>query len=245
MGNKLTIKELFSEPFNPNQFGIFVYGKLHDIISDELTANASAQTLKSIHPEWKVEVHPVDENGNIITTDINGSVAMNEGTSSSNRMVELIKSFEEKNEIIKEKTKNVDSKKLEEECQRLKEIAKLDEANMMNFMNGNMPPSVGSNTMNTAFDPRRIAPGETINTIFANTQNQNLNPNTNKPYNPNYTYLQPNEALRLSISRTLNSGAPVNNLGFYEEINRELNNLGFNAKSPLDIKQTLLAMIKD
>jgi len=226
---KLTIKELFSEEPElsyPTQFGIFVYGKLHDTLSDELAANASAESLKRIHPEWKIEVHPIDENGNMLQINIDGSM-MNENNSQSNRMIELVKSFEQKGEIIKEKVKNVDIKKLEEEKKRLKEVAKLDEA-----------------TINTAFNSKNLTPGQTINTAFANT-NQSYNPNTNKPYNPNYSYLQPAEALRLAISRTLNSGAPVNDLGFYEEINRELNILGFNAKSPLDIKQTLLAMIKD
>ncbi len=164
----------------------------------------------------------------------------------SNRMIELLKSYEEKHEIIKEKTKNIDLNKLEEEKKRLKKVAKIDEANNSNYWVNNMPSNMGTSTINTAFDPQKIVPGQTINTIFNNNSNNNsFNPNSNKPYNPNYTYLQPAEALRLAISRTLNSGAPVNNLGFYEEINRELNILGFNAKSPLDIKQTLLSMIKD
>lgn len=243
---KLTIKELFSEEPElsyPTQFGIFVYGKLHDTLSDELAANASAESLKRIHPEWKIEVHPIDENGNMLQINIDGSM-MNENNSQSNRMIELVKSFEQKGEIIKEKVKNVDIKKLEEEKKRLKEVAKLDEANQLNYFTGNVPGNMGTNTINTAFNSKNLTPGQTINTAFANT-NQSYNPNTNKPYNPNYSYLQPAEALRLAISRTLNSGAPVNDLGFYEEINRELNILGFNAKSPLDIKQTLLAMIKD
>ena len=91
---KLTIKELFSdepELSYPIQFGIFVYGKLHDTLSDELIANASAESLKKIHPEWKIEVHPIDENGNIISVNVDGSI-MNEGTIKHNRMIELMKS---------------------------------------------------------------------------------------------------------------------------------------------------------
>jgi hypothetical protein len=162
-------------------------------------------------------------------------------------MIELMKSFEQKNEIIKEKSKKYDDAKLAEEKKRLKEVAKLDEANQMNYWVGNVPPNMGTNTINTAFDPKKLSPGQTINTIFSNNTptSQSFNPHSNKPYNPNYSYLQPKEGLRLAISRTLNSGAPVNDLGFYEEVNRELNILGFNAKSPLDIKQTLLSMIKD
>lgn len=242
MNNKnLTLKEFFFFDNNNSEqkFGIFVFGKLHDTLSNELTADASANNLRSIHPEWKIEVHPIDENGNIIT---------DQSQISENRMVELMKSFEKKNEIIKEKTKTVNVDKLEEEKKRLKEVAKLDEANQMNYWVGNVPMNMGTNTINTAFDPKRLPPGQTINTMFSNNSsvtNQSFNPHSNKPYNPNYSYLQPAEATRLAISRTLNSGAPVNDLGFYEEVNRELNILGFNAKSPLDIKQAILSMIKD
>lgn len=240
MSNKITIKELFFDN-TEQRYGIFVYGKLHDSASNELIADASANTLRQIHPEWKIEVHPIDQNGNVISDLPQSSI-------SENRMTELIKSFEQKNEVFKEKKKVVDIEKLEEETKRLKEIAKLDEANQLNYWTGNVPANMGTNTINTAFNPKNLPPGQTINSMFSNNStinNHNFNPNSNKPYNPNYSYLQPAEGLRLAISRTLNSGAPVNDLGFYEEINRELNILGFNAKSPLDIKQTLLAMIKD
>lgn len=243
---KITIKELFSEPSFPTQFGVFVYGKLHDTYSDELIANSSAHSLRAIHPEWKVEVHPIDENGNMVSTDVDGSI-VNESqseTSQPSRMMELVKSFEEKKEIIKEKKKSPDQEKIKEEKKRLQEIAKLDEANQFNYFTGNVPQVMGNGqTVNTIFDSKNLPAGQTVNTAFQN--NASFNPNSNKPYNPNYTYLQPAEALRLAISRVLNSGAAVNNLGFYEEVNRELNILGFDAKSPLDIKQAILKMIKD
>ena len=44
----------------------------------------------------------------------------NEILPSKNRMVELMESFEKKDEIIKEKIKTVDLNKLEEESKRLK-----------------------------------------------------------------------------------------------------------------------------
>lgn len=166
-----------------------------------------------------------------------------------NRMVELVESFENPNEILKKNNeKEVDKEKLAEEAKRLKEIA-LNEANQLNYWTGNIPTVLGKGqTVNTAFDPKYNSLGNTFNTSAFNnptTSNVSYNPNSNKPHNPNYTYLQPAEAVRLSISRALNSGAPVNNLGFYEEVNRELNTLGFNSKSPLDIKQALLKMIQD
>ncbi len=246
---KLTIKELFSESDYPDKFGIFVFGKLHDTASDILIADATANNLRAINPKWKIEVHPIDEFGNILTTNVDGSLNEEKSnTQPQNRMVELIESFETTNEIIKkDKKKDVDEEKIKQETERLKQIA-LNEANQLNYWTGNVPTVLGKGqTINTAFDPKNTTPGTTINTAFNNptTANISFNPNSNKPYNPNYTYLQPAEAVRLAISRTLNSGAPVNNLGFYEEVNRELNILGFNSKSPLDIKQALLKLIMD
>ncbi len=161
-----------------------------------------------------------------------------------NRMVELVESFENPNEIIKKNSeKEIDIEKLAEEAKRLKEIA-LNEANQLNCWTGNVPTVLGKGqTVNTAFDSKYKNPGNTFNN--PTTSSVSYNPNSNQPHNPNYTYLQPAEAVRLAISRTLNSGAPINNLGFYEEVNRELNTLGFNSKSPLDIKQALLKMIQD
>ena len=158
-----------------------------------------------------------------------------------NRMVELIKSFNEKGEIIrKEIVQKVNDDKLKEEAKRLKTIARMDEVG--NQFSGNIASVMGLNqTVNSFIDPQATK-GNTVNSIMNNTLN---NPNSNRLYNPNYTYLQEAEALRLSISRTLNSGAPVNGIGFYEEVNHVMNQLGFNAKSPLDIKQAVLKLIKD
>lgn len=173
------------------------------------------------------------------------------------RMIQLLESFDNKNEVIREKsTSQINEEKLNAEKKRLKEIAKLEEStedlNEANkqYFTGNIPSGMGigiGQTVNTFMGNNVMkpgsnnqAPGATVNTL-----NQNIGPNANKPYNPNYTYLQSTEAIRLAISRALGSGAPVNNLGFYEEVNWILNGLGFNAKSPLDIKQAILKMIKD
>ena len=82
--------------------------------------------------------------------------------------------------------------------------------------------------------------GATVNTFIPNTPEQSV-----KMYNPNYTYLQSNEALSLGVKRAIESGAPINNLGFYEEVNWHLNNMGFNSRQPLDIKTMLKKMIND
>lgn len=56
--------------------------------------------------------------------------------------------------------------------------------------------------------------------------------------------LKPEEALNIAIERVLSSGAPINNISFYDEINWHLSKLGFPSKSPLDIKQAILKMVE-
>lgn len=157
----------------------------------------------------------------------------------SSRIIELSKALEQKGEIIKESiVKPVNEEELKKEAQRNKEIARIDEYGTNNQFSANIPGSMYyGQTVNSFLEKK----GETVNSNFDTT----LNPATSKVYNPNYTYLQPAEGLRLAISRVLNSGAPVNDIGFYEEVNRELAILGFNPKSPLDIKQSVKQMIKD
>lgn len=133
------------------------------------------------------------------------------------RMNELVKSFEEKFEIIKQDNrKEVDENKINEERERLKKIARIDE------MLGSLPH------------------GETVNNFIEKTTAM---PKLGQ-YNPNYTFLQPHEALDLAIKRVLGSGAPINNLSFYDEINNNMNKMGFTSKSPLDIKSAISNMIK-
>jgi hypothetical protein len=174
----------------------------------------------------------------IFTEDVQSSPeAVKEVTGNENRMTELIKSFDEKNEIIKEsKPKKINQKKIKQESEKNKQYAGLNEWGSVNQFNGK--PTVNGMSSNVmAYQDRK----ETVNTFL----DINNNPNSMKPYNPNYTYLQQGEALRLAISRALNSGAPVNGLGLYEEVNQILNGLGFNANGALDIKQAILKMIKD
>jgi len=148
-----------------------------------------------------------------------------------NRMRQLIKSFELKNEIIREsKGKVIDENAMKTESDRLKTIARVNESFAVDS------PSFAK--------PKKYIAGETVNT-FMSKDDVNQNPNSNKLYNPNYTYLLPSEALELCIKRTLESGAPVNNIGFYEEINWNLNNLGFPSKAPLDIKTAISKFMKD
>ena len=122
---------------------------------------------------------------------------MNKNTSEKDRMKKLVKSFEEKNEILKETTENkVDKSAILKEAGRLKEIARIDE-----WITN---PQKNATNLNNASN------GVTVNTFMPSTTEQNV-----KMYNPNYTYLQSNEALSLAIKRAIDSGAPINNLGFY------------------------------
>ena len=152
---------------------------------------------------------------------------MKNNINEKDRMKKLVKSFEEKNEVLKESTKqDVDDSVILKESTRLKEIARIDEWISNPKLNPNSPFTAGH--------------GVTVNTFMPNTTDQNV-----KMYNPNYTYLQANEALNLAIKRAIESGAPVNNLGFYEEVNWHLNNMGFNSRQPLDIKTIMKKMIND
>lgn len=75
-------------------------------------------------------------------------------------------------------------------------------------------------------------PGKTVNSIV---QDQGFEPKTSRSQE-----LQEMEALEISIKRTLKSGSPINNLGFYEEVNWNMQNLGFQSKLPVDIKTVLI-----
>jgi hypothetical protein len=171
----------------------------------------------------------------------------NKDKSKDQRMIDLNNALDENKEIyLKENKKKINEKALDNEIKRFKKVAKLDEANVAKtHPQGGLNksgPGLNNTTIGTSVATfMGDMPGKTVNTFL---ENPNLYL-ANKNYNPNYTYLQPNEALRLSISRALNSGAPVAEMSFYDEVNWNLNNLGFDSKSPLDIKQTILKMIKD
>ncbi len=161
-----------------------------------------------------------------------------------NRMIQLTKALSQKDVVLKDDSKIIDNKKIKKECKRLKEVARIDEWGSnwtsVSQMSGHIPNIIGQGqTVNTFIDPKAQSAGSVI------PYNNNLNPNSDKLYNPNFTYLSDAEALRLAISRTLNSGdQTVHKLGFYEEINQILNGLGFNAKSPLSIKEMIVKMME-
>jgi len=142
------------------------------------------------------------------------------------RFKQLIRSYEEKNETTREEVSlSINEQILQEETNRFKEVARIDEW-------------IGQKQQFATNSSFVAGQGQTVNTFLPQAQN-------NADYNPNYTYLQSNEALSLAIKRAIDSGAPINNLGFYEEINWNLNNMGFNSRQPLDIKTMLKKMVND
>lgn len=172
-----------------------------------------------------------------------------------NRMVKLLKAIEEEKHEVYNGPDNimpdVNPEHVKKAFKRFQEIAKIDkekinEANVkQTHPQGGLKqygPGLNNMTLGTTVNTFLMdIPGKTVNTFLENP-NQSL---ANKNHNPNYTYLQPAEALRLAISRTLSSGSPIANISFYDEVNWNLNNLGFDSKLPLDIKQAILKMIKD
>lgn len=147
------------------------------------------------------------------------------------RMKDLVGKMSQKDIVIKEDVdKEVDNAALKEQSERFKKLSLYTEN--LNFSNSS--PMVGG-------------VGETVNSIVDTSDGTSYNTygftdSTAKPaVNSGVTA---KEALELSIKRTIESGAPINNIGFYDEINWNLEKMGYPAKLPLDIKEALNDMLK-
>lgn len=134
-------------------------------------------------------------------------------------MLDLLKSLGQKDEIIKESSKEYDNKKVQEELGRYKSLA-LEDNNSFFKENAQFP--LGKGVSSITANP----------TGLDRTQGKTYPPVPSLP-------LQPEEALEIAIKRTIKSGAPVNNASFYEECNWHLMNLGFPAKAAIDIKTAI------
>jgi len=145
------------------------------------------------------------------------------------RMIELMESFEKCDEIYKENIKESDKEKINEEYARLQKL--ISEETNKDFKNENYYVAGRFNTGGR---------GQTVNSILDDTMGMGVQSKMPKPEKQT---LQPNEALIICIGRALKSGAPVNNIDFYEEINWNLANLGFPAKNPVDIKEALVELL--
>lgn len=153
------------------------------------------------------------------------------------RMRKLTQSFGEKGEIFKEERKETNAEKIQEEFKRLSELASgektasLKESEQGGFMGGTEQTG-GFHGANQ---------GRTVSSIIDNLYS---NPTMYQGAQGNAIALKDNEALDVAIKRTLNSGAPVNDIAFYDEVNWNLAQLGFPSKLPQDIKTAILNLIK-
>lgn len=143
-----------------------------------------------------------------------------------NRMKELVKLFEKKDEIFVDKKNNINEDALSKEYKRLKDLGS-------GKLNANFKESYpASNEFGLG------GQGMTVNSMLGNMYDNS--PVAFKPINQP---IKPEEALDIAVKRTIESGAPVNNIDFYAEVNWQLAQLGFPAISPLDIKNKLVSMI--
>jgi len=153
------------------------------------------------------------------------------------RMRKLSQSFEKKGEIFKEERDNTNAEKLDEEFKRLSELAsgektgaKIQEAQQGGFMGGS----------ESAGGYHGVNQGRTVTSIIDNMYS---NPTQYQGAQGNNIALKEGEAISVCIKRTLESGAPVNDIAFYDEVNWNLAQLGFPSKLPQDIKSAIIKMM--
>lgn len=173
--------------------------------------------------------------GNVNPDDYR-DINLNEMENEKDRMRKLTQAFEQKSEIFKEERDSTNAEKIQEEFKRLSELASgkktaaLKEAEQGGFMGGT-EASGGYHGVNQ---------GRTVTSIIDNMYS---NPTQYQGAQGNNIRIKDDEALEISIKRTLNSGAPVNNIAFYDEVNWNLAQLGFPSKLPQDIKTAILKLM--
>tara|TARA_R110001592_G_scaffold75555_1_gene228715 strand:+ start:1944 stop:2474 length:531 start_codon:yes stop_codon:yes gene_type:complete len=141
------------------------------------------------------------------------------------RMKELNETYQKRGEFIKvEKNKEVDEKVLKEESDRLRKLSS-HRTNLQEYGNDGIP----------FMGMKQAGQGETVNTFLPTIPDS--------ARNSSFSYIKPEEALDISVRRAIESGTPINNMGFYDEINWILNNLGFDSKNPVDIKSALIKIV--
>lgn len=152
------------------------------------------------------------------------------------RMRKLSQSFEEKNEVFKEEREPTNSEKLEEDYKRLAELSSgKKNAGLRENQQGGV---MGGGTEGGGY--HGVNQGRTVTSIIDNLYS---NPTQYQGAKGNSIMLKDNEALDVAIKRTLNSGAPVNDIAFYDEVNWHLAQLGFASKLPQDIKEAILKLM--
>lgn len=145
------------------------------------------------------------------------------------RMLEINESLEQKHEVFKETKKVENKEELLKEGNRLRDLA-----------SGKLNADFNENYF-VAGAYQTGGRGKTVNTILNDYQDTQV-AKTPKPEPSN---LKKDEALDVAIKRTLKSGAPVNNISFYDEVNWNLMNLGFPAVNDMDIKNTISSLMSE
>jgi hypothetical protein len=154
------------------------------------------------------------------------STPIEEKDSKTKRMNQLVASYDKKNEIIKEETEPV------------KEISKEGVERLNKLSKHRLISEYGNDSINQTGMVYGGSLGQTINNF---TPNQTF---VKKFADISKTSLNDAEALDVSIKRALKSGAPINNMSFYDEVNYHLNELGFASKMPLDIKGAIMQLVQ-
>ena len=152
------------------------------------------------------------------------------------RMRDLVSKLDQKTLIVKEgEEKDVNDKVLKEQSDRFKKLSLYTEVNSFAYNSG-VAPIVGQgaagDTVNTIVDT-----GDSTYTIGPQARSVKEKPAVN-------VGVTAKEALELCIKRSVDSGAPINNIGFYDEVNWNLQNMGYPAKLPLEIKEALNDLLK-
>lgn len=135
-----------------------------------------------------------------------------------NRMKQLINLIESKQEIYLQDDKVVNEDAVSAEFKKFKTI--LDRS----YLRENAGETVSSI-------------GDVSHTVVPGAGNVVPTPLSNAG-------LQPNEALLIAVKRALVSGAPVNDLDFYSEVNWNLAGLGFGPQSAVMIKEAVTSLVE-
>lgn len=149
--------------------------------------------------------------------------------SEKDRMKELVEMYSNKEEIfVPKEEKETQNEGIQKEYKRLQNLA-----------SGKANSSFKESYMNTSEFGGFNKGAKTVNTIVDQAFDNNAT-----TFQPIRQPLQPEEGFELAIKRALKSGAPIKDMGFYDEVNWHLQSLGFPAKNSIDIKNTLLNILE-
>jgi hypothetical protein len=156
-----------------------------------------------------------------------------EKKNSVDRMKELIKGLESNSEVFKnEDSSEVNENSIKESYAKMNSNAK---GTINEFFHDGGRSQFGFGGQVTQNNPLFIDTSE------MNSPNVNVGAKNPLPLN---SKIEADEAFEIAIKRVLKSGEPINNISFYDEVNRQLVALGFGTKKAIDIKDKLMSMIK-